>query len=122
MNTIGGPARVFFRAAPTEEEERKRQDKEEKKRRVGTGNDDDEDGCPQLPKDAFTCRYAIRKMTQAAGDKGNDTKKMEVFPYEQDEVKPLVASCIYGLGGHFIHGNRWCFGNRQQGRRLRSLS
>ena len=88
MNTIGGPARVFFRAAPTEEEERKRQAKEAKKQKEGTGKDDDEDGSPQLPKDAFTCRYAIRKMTKDDSDqdmKGNDTKKMEVFPYEQDD-------------------------------------
>ena len=82
MNTIGGPARVFFRTAPSEEEEKTRQAEEEKKRKEKNGKDGEEDGSPQLPKDAFTCRYAIRKMTT---DCEGDSKKMEVFPYVQDD-------------------------------------
>jgi len=91
MNTIGGPARVFFRAAPTEEEEEKRLAEERNKR--ARGEDNDKDDPPQLPKDAFTCRYAIKKLDvdgQSTKDDDSNTmvqkkSKVEVIPYEPDE-------------------------------------
>lgn len=96
MATIGGPARVFFRAAPSEEEEKVRLAEEAQKRKLNGGRDDEKDDSPQLPKDAFTCRYTIRK-TEADElddnkDEGNkndsQTKKrpkMEIIPYEHDK-------------------------------------
>jgi hypothetical protein len=73
MNTIGGPARVFFRGAPKD-------------------GDSDSANEGQLPKDAFICRYSLKKLERApkeAGDEGEVSKKesedkflMQIVPYE----------------------------------------
>jgi hypothetical protein len=73
INTIGGPARVFFRGAPKDGES-------------------DSANEAKLPKDAFMCRYSLEKVERVpkeAGDEGEVSKTankdkflMQIVPYE----------------------------------------
>lgn len=73
MNTIGGPARVFFRSVPNEEEQ--------------SENKEDDDEEPQLPKDAFMCRYSLKKADKddASEDAEKEKVTMEVVPYAPED-------------------------------------
>ena len=60
MNTIGGPARVFFRSVLEDEEQEKKEEEDEE---------------PQLPKDAFMCRYSLKKVDKEGDDSSDDPEK-----------------------------------------------